>query len=301
MDITLNFAVPSHTMSTAILVKQLPYLTALLKHFYTPSKPLIQLLLNQSLNKISLNKTNNHTVYVYAAAVTVQRSYVSLDALPSMTKDKRIALQQHLLEVSELFKADGLIFTPIHLFLAKDNKEVNNSTESKDNKDNNKEDNNKTTNIKNIKITALGTFNFNIDLPNPAQFIGRDSACALLRESNSSSTKLIRQFINTVQMSLYQTPIDTHINSVWCCNEVADDTLTHAWLNGGINDWGFALRDWDNNLNIQSKTSHFLKNATQLRLIFSDCSIIVPLRCRRLWQFWQQPINLVQLLEMRLK
>jgi hypothetical protein len=285
MDITLNFAIPSDTMTTATLVKQLPYLTALLKHFYNPSKPSVQLSLNQlsnkiSLNKTSLNKINNHTVYVYAASVTVQRSYISLDALPNMAENKRIALQQHLAEVSELFKDDGLIFTPIHLSSPKNDKEI--------------------TDIKSIKTTALGTLNLSIDLPNPAQFIGRDTACALLRESDSSSTKIIRQFVNSVQMNLYQTPIDSGVNSVWCCNKIGDDALTQAWLNGGINDWGLALCDWDNGLNIQSKTSLFFKNTTQLQLIFSDYSIIVPLKRRRIWQFWQQPINLVKLLEMRL-
>ncbi len=284
MNITLNFAVPSHTMSAAALVKQLPYLTALLTHFYTPSKPSLQL----TLNKLSLNKAADYTVYVYAATVTVQRSHISLDALPSMAENQQTALQKQLADVSEQFKADGLIFTPVHLLLAKN--DVKNDVK----------DNKKITDIKNTKITALGTFNLSIDLPNPAQFIGRDIACALLRESDSSSTKIIRQFINTVQMSLYQTPIDSGVNSVWCCNKVGNDTLTQAWLNGGIDDWWLALRDWDNDLNTHFKINYLEKNATQLQLIFSDCFITVPLKRRRPWQFWQQPINLVKLLEMRL-
>jgi hypothetical protein len=281
MNITLNFAVPSYTMSAAALVKQLPYLTALLTHFYTPSK----LSLQSTQNKLSLNKTADHTVYVYAATVTVQRSYISLDALPSMAENQQTELQKQLADVSEGFKADGLIFTPAHLLLAKN-----------DAKNHKKITDIKNTNIKNTKTTALGTFNLSIDLPNPAQFIGRDIACALLRESDSSSTKIIRQFINTVQMSLYQTPIDSGVNSVWCCNKVGNDTLTQAWLNGGIDDWWLALRDWDNDLNTHSKINYLEENATQLQLIFSDCSIIVPLRRRRPWQFWQQPIYLVDVL-----
>jgi hypothetical protein len=258
MDITLNFSVPNQTVGAATLVKQLPHLSQLLKHYCLQATPLIN---------PALNTSTDHTVYVYAASVGIQRSYISLDALPSITKDNRIALQHRLLELSEAFKTDGLVFTPTDLTVTD-------------------------------TITELGRLNLSVTLPNPANFIGRDSACGLLRESESLLTKPIRQLTNALQMSLHHSPIadDRTINSIWCCNKIFNDTLTNAWLTGGMNEWWPKLIEWDTLLSHSVRQSIALKRVQTLHCIFSDYAITAPIKWREPWQFWQKPVTLATLL-----
>lgn len=266
MEIILNVAVPKHAISPYNLVQLLPCLSQLLSQFYMVDTPIVY--------QPSIVKPNQK-VYVYAATVTIQRTAIYLDSLPILNQASHSLLQDRLIELSNEFISNGLIFTP-----AKPYNESNNTSDI-------------------AKIKELGTFNLAIDCPNPTQFIGGNIACALLRESQPLLTKVLRQFTNYVQMNLHQLPIDSGnyvINSIWCCNKIDDDNFTQAWLSGGFNTWQLAVQDWDNHLNKRLHSPDHLKALRQLVCIFSDSTIKIPIKWHHSWQFWKKNLNFYEVL-----
>jgi hypothetical protein len=216
------------------------------------------------IETVSLSHNSPHTpqiIQVYAAQLGIQRAYITLEALPQLPAQEYGILQAHTVLIAKEFAAEGLQFTP--------NPSINHHNP-----------------------WALGTLNLKLAKPLPlaANFMGRDIAHALPRDLNDTVAKTLRQFVNVAQMSLHQSPVMS-INSLWCCAELPSAPLAQAWLQGGLAIWWDTLPAWDMQFNTMC-----LSGITQLRLVFSDVVLTVPLKPRHAWALWQKPLLLSDVL-----
>ena len=201
-------------------------------------------------------------VQVYAAQLGVQRDHVTLEALPALSVLNHETLAAIAASLAGEFAAERLIYTAASHF-ANDG--------------------------------FLGTLNLHATLPPAANFIGRDIAKALPR---SDDARVLRQFVNSAQMTLHQSPVSgCNVNSLWCCNAPPNDDLSRTWLQGGLTAWWDALPEWDKTWGDAALDISALKAASQLNLVYSDVTLSVALTPRAAWALWAKPLDLAALLQ----
>jgi hypothetical protein len=196
------------------------------------------------------------TVQVYAAHLGVQRDHVTLESLPQLDALNHETLTVVVARLAAEFAAESLVLTAASHSLSSG---------------------------------LLGTLNLQLALPPAANFIGRDITKALPR---SIEARVLRQFVNAAQMTLHQSSIaHCAVNSLWCCNALPNDSLSHTWLQGGLTAWWDALPAWDAALDTRA-----FQAANQLNLVYSDVTLSLALKRRAAWALWAKPLDLAALL-----
>ncbi len=217
-------------------------------------------------------------IFLYAAQLGVQRDHITLERLPALTANTFSLLQLRVAKCAQEFSDDGLLFTS-----NADGADING-------------------------LHCLGTLNLSAVLSPAANFIGRDISQALPRDS---AAKVLRQFVNTTQMSLHQSPLDESstnaigvANSLWCSHRLPDDMLSGYWLQGGLSGWWDKLQVWD--CTIENRLREALNGTSPLvstskakflDIAFSDVTLSVPLKRRSAWTPWIKPLQLAKVLQ----
>jgi hypothetical protein len=200
-------------------------------------------------------------VQVFAAQLGVQRDHVTLELLPAITHAQRQRLAAIAASLASEFACELQVLTG-----ASDGDPAPASAR------------------------ALASLSLQLALRPAANYIGRDIAHALPR---SEDARALRQFVNAAQMALHQSPVaGCAVNSLWCCNDLPTDALSHTWLQGGLSAWWDVLPAWDAALELNA-----LHAASELDWVFSDVTLSVALKRRTPWALWLKPLELATLLQ----